>query len=407
MLANRQKSARQSSSSAEAHSRSSTGASREAVAFRKSTAGRNSASHEEAGNAHAIDRAARSAGQSLDAATRASVESQLGHDLSGVRLHTGVEAASAAKALNARAFTVAKDIYFGANAFSPGTADGNRLLMHELVHTVQQAPGSKAAPLTKLDVSQPGDPAEIEADRMADRLSGRASASAVSPMPILAARKTISRAPLPTNGGKFEVKNYNESDADKDNDTDKDVGASIDITFTPAEDIRSEKISFIQIMKTLDDGKPYLFENEKARATTEGWALDRLAGMKSPNYQEENTGSAGGNTIFGKRTSKTDFVAAWMHDGINLPRSKGKTFSSDAKTFALNVTNGKYLGGITWGFDTDTSGKVTKKTAAVFSMGNPTGDQAKALAKWNEQADLSGADASKKNAPDQEKVAEP
>jgi hypothetical protein len=96
-----------------------------------------------------------------------------------------------------------------------------------------------------------------------------------------------------------------------------------------------------------------------------------------------------------------------MHDGINLPRKKGKTFSSDAKAFALNVTNGKYLGGVTWGFDTDTSGKVTKKTEAVFEMGSPTGEQKAALAKWNEQADLSGADASKKNAPDQEKVAEP
>jgi hypothetical protein len=277
--------------------------------------------------------------------------------------------------------------------------------MHELVHTVQQAPGSSAAPLTKLDVSRAGDPAEIEADRIADCLPSGPSAGVASPVPIMAARKTISRAPLLTNGGKFEVKNYEENDADKDNDTDKDVGAKIDITFTPAEDIRSEKISFIQIMKTLDDGKPYLFENEKPRATTEGWALDRLAGMKSPNYAEQNTRSAGGNTIFGHRRSKTDFTAAWMHDGINLPRSKGKTFLSDAKTFALNVTNGKYLGGITWGFDTDTSGKTKKKTEAVFSMGNPAGEQAKALAKWNEQADLT--DTSKKNAPDQEKVAEP
>jgi len=407
MLAHKQRSARQNPSGAEAHARSSSGASREAVASRKSTAGRNSASHEETGNAHAIDRAARSSGQSLDAATRNSMESHLGHDLGGVRVHTGIEAASAAQALNARAFTVAKDIYFGANAFSPGTFDRNRLLMHELVHTVQQVSGSSTAPMTKLDVSQPGDPAEIEADRIADRLSSGASAGAVSPMPIMAARKAISRAPLKTNGGEFEVKNYTESDADKDNDTDKDVGAKIDIFFTPAEDIRSQKISFIQIIKPLNDGKPAFFENEKSRGTPGGWTLDRLAGMKSPNYGEQNTGLAGGNTIFGKRTSRTDFTKAFMHDGYNVPRSKGKTCSADAKAFALNVTNGKYLGGITWGFDTNTSGKVTKKTEAVFSMGNPPPEQAKALAKWNEQADFSGPDASKKNAPDQEKVAEP
>ncbi len=335
------------------------------------------------------------------------MESQLGHDLSAVRVHTGVEAAEAAKQLKARAFTVAKDIYFGAHAFTPGTAEGNRLLLHELVHTVQQGPALSAAKLTKRDVSHPHDPAEIEADRVADRLVRGTPARATSPIPIMATRKILSRAPLETNGGKFEVSNYDENDADKDNDTDKDVGAKIDITFTPGEDIRSEKISFIQIMKTLDDGKPYLFVNEKARATTEGWALDRLKEKKSPNYAEQNTGVAGGNTIFGKRSSRTDFTKAWMHDGINLPRSQGKTFSSDAKAFALNVTNGKYLGGITWGFDTDTAGKVTKKTAAVFEMGNPTGEQAAALAKWNEQADLSGTDAAKKNAADQEKVAEP
>jgi hypothetical protein len=81
--------------------------------------------------------------------------------------------------------------------------------------------------------------------------------------------------------------------------------------------------------------------------------------------------------------------------------------SADAKAFALNVTNGKYLGGITWGFDASAAGKVTKKNVEVFSMNNPTGEQAQALTKWNEQADFSGPDAAKKNAPDQEKVAEP
>jgi len=96
-----------------------------------------------------------------------------------------------------------------------------------------------------------------------------------------------------------------------------------------------------------------------------------------------------------------------MHDAYNVSRVKGKKSSADAKAFALNVTNGKYLGGITWGFDTDASGTTRKKTEAVFSMGKPTGEQAQALTKWNEQADFSGPNAVKKNAPDQEKVAEP
>jgi hypothetical protein len=418
MLASRQKSTKQNPPSAKVRSRSCAGSSRDAVAFRKAAPGRNSGSHQEIGNAQPINLAAGSSGHSLDAATRTSMESQLGHDLSGVRLHTGVEAAAAAKALHARAFTVSQDIYFGANSFSPGSADGNRLLMHELVHTVQQASGSSASPMTKLDVSHPGDPAEVEADRITDLLSGGASAGITSPLPITAARKTISRAPLVTNGGSFDVSNYDENDTDVGKDSDKKVGAKIDITFTPAETVTSDKISFVQIMKTVKDGKAYLFENEKARATEthwwnfwnsdsdRGWAVDRLAGKKSPIYAQQDDGTEGGNTIFGNRKSKTDFKAAWMHDSISLSRAKGKVMYSDAKAYALDATNGKYLGGISWGFDTDSAGKTTKKTEAVYEMGSPTGIQVKALERWNEQADLKDTDA-KKNAPGQEKVPVP
>jgi hypothetical protein len=262
-------------------------------------------------------------------------------------------------------------------------------------------------------VSQSGDPAEVEADRIVNRLSNETPAAVISPMSITAARKYISRAPLKTDGGEFEVKNYKETDTDKDNDTDKTVGAEIDIHFTPGVSIRSQKISFIQIIKPIENDKPGLFENEKARATRGGWTLDRLKDRRSPNYGENNpvppavTGLAGSNTIFGKRTSNTDFIKAFMHDGYSVTRLKGKTSSADAKAFALNVTNGKYLGGITWGFDAGADGKVTKKNPAVFSMNNPTGEQAQALTKWNEQADFAGTDAAKKNDPNQEKVAEP
>jgi len=409
MFATKQRCTRQSASSAVAPQLRASGLSREAMSFR--AVERNAAPREQTGNLQVIGRLPQSSGQSLDKATRCAMESQFGYDFSKVRVHTGVEAAAAAKQLNARAFTVANDIYFGARAFSPGKVEGNRLLMHELVHTVQQSSGHNLAPQTSLDVSQSGDPAEVEADRIVNRLSSEMPATAVSPMPITAARKLISRAPLRTGAGEFEVNNYNETDTDQDNDTDKSVGAEIDIHFTPGASIRSNKISFIQIIKPIENDMPGFFENEKPRATPGGWNLDRLKGRRSPNYGENNpvspavTGLAGGNTIFGKRTSNTDFTKAFMHDAYNVTRLKGKTSSADAKAFALNVTNGKYLGGITWGFDASADGKVKKKNAAVFSMNNPTGEQAKALTKWNEQADLSDPD--KKNAPDQEKVAEP
>ena len=411
MFATRQRCTRQNASSAVAPRLSASDFSREAMSFR--AAELNTAPHQQTGNLPVIGCLAQSSGQSLDKVTRSAMKSQLGHDFSNVRVHTDVEAAAAAKQLNARAFTVAKDIYFGAHAFSPATVEGNRLLMHELVHTVQQSFGHNPAPQTSLDVSQPGDPAEVEADRIVNRLSSGMPATAISPLPITAARRPISRAPLRTDGGEFEVRNYNETDTDRNNDTDKNVGAEIDIHFTPGVTIRSDKISFIQIIKPIENDRPGLFENEKARATRGGWTLDRLQGRRSPNYGEDNpvppatTGLAGGNTVFGKRTSNTDFHEAFMHDAYNVSRNRGKTSSADAKAFALNVTNGKYLGGITWGFDANAAGRVTKKTVAVFSMNNPTGEQAGALTQWNAQADFTGADAAKKNAPDQQKVPEP
>ncbi|MFN9371784.1 MAG: DUF4157 domain-containing protein [Planctomycetaceae bacterium] len=87
----------------------------------------------------------RGGGQPLDGPTRATMESRLGHDFSGVRIHTDASAALAAKALGARAFTVGKDIVFSGSRYSPATPSGQRLLGHELAHVVQQSRGGGQA----------------------------------------------------------------------------------------------------------------------------------------------------------------------------------------------------------------------------------------------------------------------
>jgi hypothetical protein len=84
-----------------------------------------------------------SSGQPLDRASRAFFESQLGRDLSQVRIHTGPEASRAAVGLSAHAFTVGRDIVFGEGRYAPETSAGRRLLAHELVHTVKH-PGNQA-----------------------------------------------------------------------------------------------------------------------------------------------------------------------------------------------------------------------------------------------------------------------
>lgn len=80
----------------------------------------------------------RSPGQPLDSATRAFMEPRFGHDFSRVRIHTDAKAVESARAVNALAYTVGRDIVFGLGRYVPGATVGKRLLAHELTHVVQQ-----------------------------------------------------------------------------------------------------------------------------------------------------------------------------------------------------------------------------------------------------------------------------
>lgn len=77
----------------------------------------------------------------LDPATRARFEPRFGYDLSGVRIYRDVASAALAAYLGAAAYTVGRNIHFGAGQYAPYTVAGQRLLAHELAHVVQQAEG--------------------------------------------------------------------------------------------------------------------------------------------------------------------------------------------------------------------------------------------------------------------------
>lgn len=83
----------------------------------------------------------RSPGESVDRATRGFMEARFQHNFGRVRIHTDASAAAAATAVNALAFTVGKDIVFGARQYVPHAASGKKLLAHELTHVVQQEQG--------------------------------------------------------------------------------------------------------------------------------------------------------------------------------------------------------------------------------------------------------------------------
>ena len=126
----------------------------------------------------AVAGTAGSTGAPLPPGAKTQFEASLGADLSGVRVHTGAASATAASQLGARAFAVGQDIHFGAGQYRPSDLFGSHLLAHEVAHTVQQGSGG-GGPQTKLEVSQPGDAFEVEADRAADAMM-RGAPAAVS-----------------------------------------------------------------------------------------------------------------------------------------------------------------------------------------------------------------------------------
>lgn len=128
----------------------------------------------------------RSPGRPLDPATRAFMGARFGRDFSGVRIHTDERAAESAQAVNALAYTVGQNVIFGAGQYALNTSNGQRLLMHELTHVVQQRQtGSPTGPVL---ISPPDSPHEHEAATVA------ASESASQPI-ITSAAATLQRQP--------------------------------------------------------------------------------------------------------------------------------------------------------------------------------------------------------------------
>ena len=106
----------------------------------------------------------RSSGRPLDRATRSFFEPRFGHDFSGVRIHTGALAAESARNVNALAYTVGSNIVFRTEQFAPDTANGRRLLAHELTHVVQQRRNGRSASSTLRRAGGPSASAPAQKD---------------------------------------------------------------------------------------------------------------------------------------------------------------------------------------------------------------------------------------------------
>jgi len=77
-------------------------------------------------------------GRPLSETERSFFEPRFGADFSNIRLHTSARAAELAQSINARAFTLGRDVVLGSGEAAIETPAGKELLAHELTHVLQQ-----------------------------------------------------------------------------------------------------------------------------------------------------------------------------------------------------------------------------------------------------------------------------
>ena len=117
---------------------------------------------------------ARGGGKALDPGMQEGMGQSIGHDFSGVRVHTSPEASELTRDLHAKAFTTGQDIFFREGTYNPASSDGQKLIAHELTHVVQQGGGGTGASLGRMTVHGPNDTFEQQADAVADKAVQRA-----------------------------------------------------------------------------------------------------------------------------------------------------------------------------------------------------------------------------------------
>jgi GH24 family phage-related lysozyme (muramidase) len=140
-----------------------------------------------------VDEVLRSPGRPLDPDTRAFMEPRFGHDFSRVRVHTDGRAEESARAVNALAYTVGRDIVLGSAHSGLGHSIQRHVMAHELAHVVQQSAVSHAEQPETLAVGAGDDIYEQDAERVAGQISGATKVPATGPVSQRVARRRLSR----------------------------------------------------------------------------------------------------------------------------------------------------------------------------------------------------------------------
>ena len=80
---------------------------------------------------------------------------------------------SSARAVNALAYTVGRNVVFDEGRFAPQSSEGQKLIAHEIVHVMQQSTAAETSPIA---IGPERDQYESQADNIAQRLAGGSDA---------------------------------------------------------------------------------------------------------------------------------------------------------------------------------------------------------------------------------------
>ncbi len=353
----------------------------------------------------ALQAAAGETGGALDPTLRERLESGLGRDFSGVRVHSGPLSARAAERMGARAYTLGSDIHLGAAAQSLSQPARARLLTHEAVHTVQQG-GARVAPHARLAVSSPHDAAEREAEHIAQALPAS---------PSLALRDGLRRAPLgvarsvapqlqrdlndklPVAGGDFKMNLKTESHPGAK------CGMSGTIKFkanVKAPDSTSIRLLQVVRLEDLSTGTDYKWTGgeagrnkvmttaDKKTGVEGGYFVDKLhAALKprtskadkaaSPYYIDDYPGTGPNNQDGSKKGKAVTEASLWDYPGW----SQKSRFSFE--TVATAADTGHVYGTVMWGFTISDGAKGTVEKEYATGRDVTTRTTDKAIEKFN------------------------
>ena len=356
-------------------------------------------------------------GTPLDAVTRTFMESYLGESVGHVRVHTDDLAAASAEAVDAAAYTVGGSVVFGAGRYAPHRPEGRMLVVHELVHTLQQrgtgAPSSHDA--------LPIEPAAGAAEREAAQVGSLRSPARRIRTRLRAA--AVQRA-VPTWGGEWSTDNY---DAVKDVDSQGNAvpaaqnarGADITLRFKPNSQVNAELLGLSQSVQSYVAGAlaptpaaatrgipaaDAVSINTGRGETDVGTAIDRASGYNNPIYPVQTPASkslsdpntdAGWGQLGWRYTDRANVLQKQDATLIDRPRRYGADKNSRqmfevAALATKGVDAGTFYGSVRWGWRTDGAAALTKIDLQKVSDGAPSSTFLKAASIWDKGKSSTG-----------------